>query len=59
MNLFFAIAKNVTVLEVIESPHRFKTLLQQRHAAARFCADKGGFAVGRFESCCCGKNAMM
>jgi hypothetical protein len=59
MNLFFAIAKNVTVPEVIKSLHRFKTLLQQTHGVVRFCADKASFAGGRAESCCCGKNAMM
>jgi hypothetical protein len=59
MNLFFAIGKNMTVLEVIKSLHRFKTLLQQTNAGAGFCADKAAFAGGRTESCCCGKNAMM
>jgi hypothetical protein len=59
MNLFFAIGKNMTVLKVIESLHRFKTLLQQTSAVARFCADQAGFAAGRGESYCCGKNDMM
>jgi hypothetical protein len=59
MKIFFAIGKNMTVLESIESPHRFKTLLQQTDAVARFCADQAAFAGGSFESCCCGKNAMM
>jgi hypothetical protein len=59
MKIFFAIGKNMTVLESIESPHRFKTLLQRTDAVARFCADEAAFAGDGLESYCCGKNAMM
>jgi hypothetical protein len=50
MNLFWAIARIVTVDRHFDSPHRFKTLPFRTNQAARFCEREVDFAGTHDES---------
>jgi hypothetical protein len=50
MNLFWAIARIVTVARRFDSLHRFKTLPFRTNLAARFCEREVDFAGTRVES---------
>jgi hypothetical protein len=50
MNLFWAIAGNMTAARHFESLHRFKTLPICAKVVARFCQCQADFAGSRVES---------